>query len=65
MSLHAADGSAGFDRAALEASEAGRARTLLETLAETKAQIRKESIRNCSSANVRCNCNSSHRLHVR
>jgi CHAT domain-containing protein len=41
MSLHAVDRSVGFDRAALEASEAGRARTLLETLAETKAQIRK------------------------
>lgn len=41
MSLHAVDRSAGFDRAALEASEAGRARTLLETLAETRAQIRK------------------------
>ena len=40
MSLHAVDRSAGFDRAALEASEAGRARTLLETLAETRAQIR-------------------------
>ena len=40
MSLHATERSAGFDHAALEASEAGRARTLLETLAETKAQIR-------------------------
>jgi len=40
MSLHAVERSAGFDRAALEASEGGRARTLLETLAETKAQIR-------------------------
>ena len=40
MSLHALEPSAGFDRAALEASEAGRARTLLETLAETKMQIR-------------------------
>jgi CHAT domain-containing protein len=40
MSLHAAQPSAGFDGAALEASEAGRARTLLETLAEAKTQIR-------------------------
>ncbi len=40
MSLHAEEPSAGFDRAAVEASEAGRSRTLLETLAETKAQIR-------------------------
>jgi CHAT domain-containing protein len=38
--LHAAEPSAGFDRAALEASEAGRARTLLETLAEAKTRIR-------------------------
>jgi hypothetical protein len=53
MSLHAVDRSVGFDRAALEASEAGRARTLLETL------------RNCSSANVRCNCNSRRWLRVR
>lgn len=40
MSLHALEPSAGFDRAAFEASEAGRARTLLESLAETKMQIR-------------------------
>ena len=40
MSLHAVDQEAGFAQAALEASEAGRVRTLLETLAETKAQIR-------------------------
>ena len=40
MSLHALEPAAGFDRAALEASEAGRARTLLETLAETRMQIR-------------------------
>jgi len=40
MSLHAAEPSAGFDGAALEASEAGRARTLLESLAEAKAKIR-------------------------
>ena len=40
MSLHAVQPSAGFDGAALEASEAGRARTLLETLAEAKTQIR-------------------------
>ena len=40
MSLHTAQPSAGFDGAALEASEAGRARTLLETLAEAKTQIR-------------------------
>ena len=40
MSLHALEPSIGFDRAALEASEAGRARTLLESLAETKMQIR-------------------------
>ncbi len=40
MSLHALEPSAGFERAALEASEAGRARTLLETLAETRMQIR-------------------------
>jgi len=39
MSLHKLDPSAGFDRTALEASEAGRARTLLEILAETKTQI--------------------------
>src|SRR6185295_5329017 len=38
--LHAAQPSAGLDGAALEASEAGRARTLLETLAEAKTQIR-------------------------
>jgi CHAT domain-containing protein len=40
MSLHAAQPSAGFNGTALEASEAGRARTLLETLAEAKTQIR-------------------------
>ena len=40
MSMHAAQPSAGFDGAALEASEAGRARTLLETIAEAKTQIR-------------------------
>jgi CHAT domain-containing protein/tetratricopeptide (TPR) repeat protein len=40
MSLHKQEPSAGFDQAALEASEAGRARTLLETLAESKVQIR-------------------------
>lgn len=40
MSLHAAQPLAGFDGAALEASEAGRARTLLETIAEAKTQIR-------------------------
>ena len=40
MSLHALEPAAGFAQAALEASEAGRARTLLEILAETKAQIR-------------------------
>lgn len=40
MSLHKLEPSAGFDLAALEASEAGRARTLLETLAESKSQIR-------------------------
>src|SRR6185369_13939507 len=40
MSLHTSQPAAGFDRAALEASEAGRARTLLETLAEAKTQIR-------------------------
>lgn len=40
MSLHTTQPSAGFDGAALEASEAGRARTLLETLAEAKTQIR-------------------------
>lgn len=40
MSLHKLEPAAGFASAALEASEAGRARTLLETLAEAKAQIR-------------------------
>lgn len=40
MSLHKLEPAAGFAHAALEASEAGRARTLLETLAETKAHIR-------------------------
>ena len=40
MSLHKLEPSAGFDRAALEASEAGRARTLLENLAESRTQIR-------------------------
>ncbi len=40
MSLHAVEPRGGFAQAALEASEAGRVRTLLETLAETKTQIR-------------------------
>src|SRR4029078_9287331 len=40
MIWHARHPTAGFDGAALEASEAGRARTLLETLAEATTQIR-------------------------
>jgi tetratricopeptide (TPR) repeat protein len=55
MSLHALEPQAGFAQSALEASEAGRVRTLLETLAETKTQIRAgvdpkllDRYRNCS-----------------
>ncbi|HYY98616.1 MAG TPA: tetratricopeptide repeat protein, partial [Pyrinomonadaceae bacterium] len=41
MQLHRQRPSEGFDSAALEASERARARSLLETLSETKADIRR------------------------
>ncbi|MBV8858739.1 MAG: CHAT domain-containing protein [Acidobacteria bacterium] len=41
MELHRLRPAAGFDAAALEASERARARTLLETISEAKADIRK------------------------
>jgi len=42
MSLHQQNPSAGFDTLALEASENARARSLLELLTESNAQIRKD-----------------------
>jgi CHAT domain-containing protein/Tfp pilus assembly protein PilF len=40
MQMHHTDASAGYDRAALEVSERSRARTLLDSLSETYAQIK-------------------------
>ena len=40
MSVHSQDPTAGFDRAALEVSERGRARSLLEMLTEARVDIR-------------------------
>jgi len=40
MSVHSQDPAAGFDRAALEVSERGRARSLLEMLTEARVDIR-------------------------
>lgn len=42
MSLHRQHPSEGFDAAALQASEKGRARSLLELLAEARAEIRRD-----------------------
>ena len=40
MAMHHRDPAAGFDRAALQMSERARARSLLDTLAEARADVR-------------------------
>jgi len=42
MQMHRRDPTAGYDRAALEASDRGRARSLLDMLAEARADLRRD-----------------------